>query len=376
MALAAGAGVLALACGCGPRSSSNPSNDILELGWDAYKRLYMTSEGKVVDPSRGDGESTSEGQGYAMLRAAWMRDHKTFYEAFGWTEQHLRRPDGLFSWRWTSAAGGKVADANTASDADQEIALALIIGSHVFNDPQLLGRARQLLRAIRAHERIDIGDGWFPAAGNWAVSRRIVNLSYFVPYAYPYFARVDPDGRWNSVTEQGYELIARALQMPSARLIPDFMAVDATGRPVSLPEGSELSADFSSDAMRIYWRVAVDCQLHHQARACGDRLGAGQLTSMLARDGALFTKYSVGGLPLERVVSSSFYGAALPYLGLHAPAARRALEANQLSTPAVCRLLTEPDHYYDANWVWFGVAAVNGAITAAMPRVSAIPTSE
>jgi cellulose synthase (UDP-forming)/endoglucanase len=191
-----------------------------------------------------------------------------------------------------------------------------------------------------------------------------VNLSYFVPYAYPYFARVDPDGRWNSVTEQGYELIAKARQR--ARLIPDFMAINSAGEIISLPADSGLSADFSSDAMRIYWRVAVDCELHHQPKACADSLGAGQLTSMLARDGVLFTRYALDGSPLERVESYSFYGAALPFLARHAPATQHSLEARQLSAPVVWRLLSEPNRYFDANWVWFGLAAVNGAIAESM----------
>jgi cellulose synthase (UDP-forming)/endoglucanase len=87
---------------------------------------------------------------------------------------------------------------------------------------------------------------------------------------------------------------------------------------------------------------------------------------MLARDGALFTRYTVEGSPLERVESSSFYGAALPYLARHAPATQRELEAHQLSTPVVRRLLTAPNRYFDANWVWFGLAAVNGAIVDGM----------
>jgi endo-1,4-beta-D-glucanase Y len=362
----AGAATLALALGCRPPSPEEASHNTLKMGWAAYKGLYMQS-GRVVDPSRGGGQSTSEGQGYAMLRAAWMRDRKTFSEAFGWAEQHLRRPDGLYSWLWTPAEGGHVSDANTASDADQEIALALIIGSHVFDDPQLLGRAQQLLHAIRANERMDIADGWFPAAGNWAASRRILNLSYFVPYAYPYFARVDSDGRWNGVTEQGYELIAKARQR--TRLIPDFMAVNTAGEIVSLPADSGLSADFSSDAMRIYWRVAVDCELHHQPKACADPLGADQLTSMLVRDGALFTRYALDGSPLERVESYSFYGAALPYLALNAPPTEHALEARQLSARVVWRVLSEPNRYFDANWVWFGLAALNGTVKNSMDFV-------
>lgn len=368
-ALIAGTGSLVMALGCHQPSPADRSRDFLRESWDAYKRIYIRTEGNVVDPDRGGGETTSEGQGYAMLRAAWMHDEQSFVRTFDWTEQHLRRSDGLYSWLWTPAAGGKVADVNTASDADQEIALALVIGSRVFGDHKLLDRGRQLLRAIREHERVDMDGGWFPAAGNWAVAERIVNLSYFVPYAYPYFARADPDGRWDSVTETGYRLIINTLERPSARLIPDFMTVTPKAEPAPLPEGSRLSRDFSSDAMRIYWRVAVDCRLHKRSRACADPLGVRQLTTMLARDGAFFTKYSIEGMPVERVESASFYGAALPFLLLFAPASGDAVRANHLSGPALDSILTAQNRYFDANWMWFGLAAADGLIETATPAV-------
>jgi endo-1,4-beta-D-glucanase Y len=375
-ALIAGAGLLGLlvlALGCRQPSPHNYSRDFLLESWNAYKHIYIRAEGNVVDPDRGGGATTSEGQGYAMLRAAWTRDKQTFLRTFDWTEQHLRRSDGLYSWLWTPAGGGKVADANTASDADQEIAFALVIGSQVFNDTRLLDRARQLLRAIREHERLEIRGAWFPAAGDWAVTGRVVNLSYFVPYAYPYFARVDPDGRWDSVIDTGYNLIINTLEKPSSALIPDFMTVTSDGEPAPLPEQSGLSGDFSSDAMRIYWRVALDCQLHKRTRACADPLGTRQLTRMLARDGRLYTKYSIAGLPLERIESASFYGAALPFLQLDAPAIGRAIRANALSEMAVNSILTARNHYFDANWVWFGLAAADGLIEGATPAVRVFP---
>jgi endo-1,4-beta-D-glucanase Y len=372
-ALAIGAALLMLAAnGCGAPSPSVPARDFLQMAWDTYKRTYIMADGNVIDPARGHGDTTSDGQGYAMLRAAWMRDAATFSRTFQWTEQHLKRPDGLYSWLWTPAGGGKVVDANTAADADQEIAFALVIGSQVFNDRRMLDRARQLLAAIREHERIDVEDGWFPAAGNWAVADRVVNLSYFVPYAYPYFARIDPGGRWDAATDTGYDLILKALQIPSAHLIPDFMTITAKGEAALVPRRTGLSGDFSSDAMRIYWRVAVDCRLHERARACADPLGAGQLTAMLARDGALFTRYSVDGSPLERVQSSSFYGAALPFLLLHAPAAGHAVRASYLSQAALQTVLIDPKQYFDANWVWFGLFAADGLIETATPAVDTI----
>jgi hypothetical protein len=125
---------------------------------------------------------------------------------------------------------------------------------------------------------------------------------------------------------------------------------------VKLPQREPLMFQATLEIMNAASRRVEDpllFSLHHQPKACADPLGAGQLTSMLARDGALFTRYAVDGSPLERVESSSFYGAALPYLALHAPATRRALEAHQLSARVVRRLLTEPNRYFDANWVWW-----------------------
>jgi endo-1,4-beta-D-glucanase Y len=372
LALFSSAGLVTLTMACGQLSTTDPSHDFLQRGWDAYKRTYIRAEGNVVDPDRNGGTTTSEGQGYAMLRAVWMRDEEAFDRAFRWAEQHLKRPDGLYSWLWTPAAGGTILDVNTAADADQEIAFALILGSQVFEDPRMLARARQILVAIRIHERVDVEAGWFPAAGNWAVSRRIVNLSYFIPYAYPYFARVDPEGRWDTVTESGYDLITKALRMDAAWLIPDFMSVTPDGSPDALPQYAELNSDFSSDAMRIYWRVAVDCRLHSRARACADPLGVGHLTAMLARDGALFTRYRVDGTPTERVESSSFYGAALPFLLLHAPAAGHAVRKNKLSRPTLDLIMSGRSRYFDANWVWFGLAAADGLIDTATPPLASI----
>ena len=361
-----GSAALLTSIACSQLSPIDSSRDFLRHGWDAYKRIYIRAEGNVVDPDR-NGGTTSEGQGYAMLRAAWMRDEEAFDRTHRWAEQHLRRADGLYSWLWTPAAGGKIVDANTAADADQEIAFALILGSRVFQDPRMLTRAREILVAIRTYERVDVGHRWFPAAGNWAVSRRIVNLSYFIPYAYPYFARIDPDGRWDTVTESGYDLIAKASGMGAARLIPDFMSVTPGGDVDVLPQGTGLSSDFSSDAMRIYWRVAVDCRLHGRARACADPLGVGHLTAMLARDGALFTRYALDGSPRERVESFSFYGAALPFLLRHAPADGHAVRRNHLSKPKLDVIVTGRSRYFDANWVWFGLAAADGLIETVTP---------
>ena len=200
----------------------------------------------------------------------------------------------------------------------------------------------------------------------------MINLWYFVPYAYPYFDRVDPGAGWDRVTDTGYDLLAAAMRQPAVRLLPDFTRLDADGAIAALPKGSPLSADFSSDGMRIFWRIAIDCRMHRHVRACAEPLRAAHLTDLMARDGALFTRYTASGVPLERTPSYSFYAAVLPYLDLYAPAAARAVDATRLTPEALDFVMRSGDRYYDANWVWFGLAARSGFIVQRTPPVSAL----
>ncbi|HEV7730850.1 MAG TPA: glycosyl hydrolase family 8 [Candidatus Binatia bacterium] len=352
--------LLVLLAGCARQADETPMA-FLGTAWRDYVPVYVMPDGYVLDRTRGpDGEVVSEAQGYALLRAAWMRDADTFDRVLTWTERTLRRPDGLYSWRWSPANGGTMLDSNTATDADQEIALALIMGAAVFDRPWLVARAAELLRAVRAHESIVVGDGWFPAAGNWAVDERIVNLSYFLPYAYDAFARIDPEGRWDQALTTGYALLAAVMAPQGVAFPPDFMTVDAAGAPGPLPAGSKLSAAFSFDAVRLYARVAMDCRVSGRAAACADTLHAAAVARRLDRDGRIVTKYSVDGTPESDVESLSFYGCLLPAFERHAPEAARQLLAGRLSQDALRPILRAPDRYYDLNWVWFGLAVSQG----------------
>jgi endo-1,4-beta-D-glucanase Y len=363
-ALAALAGLCACAGG-GGRGTERP---LLEVSWDAYRDLYIHPSGYVLDETRGGGETISEGQSYALLRAGWMGDRETFARVFAWTEEHLRRPDGLYAWRWSAAEGGRVLDWNTASDGDQDIAFALIIAAYAFDEPAYLDRARELVRAIRTHEAIHFSGGWYPAAGNWAVEERIVNLSYFAPYAYPYFDRLDPEGNWMGALRGGYLLLARALSR--GPLIPDFMTVDAEGHVGPLPPGSQHTGDYAYDALRIHWRVAVDCQLHHRPEACKeDPSGLGFLAERLANGEAVVSRYSTKGEPLTEQVSLSSYGALLPGLRQYHPRLAEDVRGSILSRQALEPVFKRRDRYYDLNWVWFGIAADGDVIRDGTPSL-------
>src|ERR1700692_604604 len=96
---------------------------VLQQAWAGYTKTFIEPDGRVIDPTRG-GVTTSAGQGYALLRAAWMGDRQVFDTAWSWTAANLTTPsDGLFACLWS---GGHLADSNSASDADSDIALALL----------------------------------------------------------------------------------------------------------------------------------------------------------------------------------------------------------------------------------------------------------
>jgi endo-1,4-beta-D-glucanase Y len=355
-----------------PRPAATGGTSLIESSWDAYKDRYLHATGYVLDRTRGDGEVTSEGQSYALLRAAWMDDRAVFARVFDWTERALSRPDGLYAWRWSPRNGGRVLDANTATDADEDIAFALVIAAARFGDRRYQERAARVVRAIRTVTGIEMAGGWFPAAGNWAVRERIVNLSYFTPYAYPYFARLDPEGRWTNVIDAGYTLLARATA-GARRLPPDFMTLGPAGDIAALPAPSTLSRRFSFDAARIPWRVELDCRLHRRPRACDAAGGVPYLLELLDGPRArIVNAYDTDGTARSNQESPSFYAALLPALGRARPHVAARLRQSQLADTALARLARREDRYYDANWVWFGVALADGWI---VPRTPPSPGS-
>ena len=338
----------------------------LDALWASYRDKYVLPTGEVVDPRR-QGQVTSEAQSYALVRAVWMRDDATFGRVLAWTEAHLRRPDGLHAWLWDPATA-RVLDANSATDADIDIAYALAIASVVFDRPAYATQARDLVRAIRARASVTMSAGWVPSAGNWAGDERVINLSYFSPYAVPWFERLDPEGGWGASRTLGYGLVQQALDAGPLAVPADFNALGLDGVLRPLPEGHALSRIFSYDAIRISWRLEMACRLAGDTQAC--RLSQAlveRLWALARRDGRLATQYTVDGAARNAEESTSVYAALLPAFARVAPEVARDWRATHLGAEALDALMRATNRYYDANWAWFGLAAADGILEARTP---------
>ena len=158
--------------------------------WDNYKKIYWESEsGRTLDKQQND-ITTSEGQSYTMLRAVWQSDQSTFDTAWKWTKEHLQRQDKLFAWKWgknpdgtygiLSDQGGQ----NTASDADSDIALALLMAASRWQQRDYLDEARAIIPAIWEQEVITAADKPYLASNSLEKASKeeaIINVSYFSP---------------------------------------------------------------------------------------------------------------------------------------------------------------------------------------------------
>jgi endo-1,4-beta-D-glucanase Y len=343
---------------------------VLQQGWAGYKQAFVSSGGRVSDPTRG-GITTSEGQSYALLRAVWMDDRSTFDAVWHWTIANLQvRGDGLFASLWGS---GAVQDHNTATDADSDVALALLFASRRFGDGSYHSAAMTVLAGMWQHDVTSIKGMNVLTAGNWAAVPQspgpVINPSYFAPYAYRVFAREDTGHPWSTLIDSSYTLLDRCTAAtldgtPSAGLPPNWCAISrASGQIVSFPQISGAD-NYGYDAFRVMWRVALDALWNNEPRArdylnrndfLRKRWSAAQmLDPVYAHDGTVVSGYD----------DPTIYGGDIGNFVVADPAAAAQIEQRLLASfhPGAPAYFGQSSNYFEQNWVWFGIALSGGAL--------------
>ena len=237
--------LLGLIAACGEDPSTVELTQVLRASWQSYVQHYISPEGRVVIPER-EGETISEAQAYALLRAVWAGDENTFAKVYRWTYQHLSRVqtsgDSLLSWRWGRQPDGslKVLDANTASDGDLDYALALMLAARRGwrappGQPDYLSEAREVAAAILAKEVVVLPDGTLLLTpGNWhdPAPPYLFNPSYCSPAAYGLFSQLFQE----KIVEQPPPAVRR--QAGGTGVPPVRRRLNAHGRSQS-PAGDE-----------------------------------------------------------------------------------------------------------------------------------------
>lgn len=325
--------------------------------WTAYKTVYVSADGRVID-YRADATTTSEGQAYALVRALWMNDRPAFDLVLHWTVDNLQGGDAgrLPAWKWGKGDDGTwgVRDPQPAADADQLYAWALLGASKRWKEPRYAAMADALIRRVWEDEVSEVAGHLVLLPGPWArgqVPTRL-NPSYFLPFVWRDFARVDPVHPWMRLLDDGYAVLAECrspLGLPK-----DWCYLDADG--VVVPPEDATQDNFAFEAFRTGWTLAAEVKWHHERRA---RALLAPYVSLLSRPAqpvripGVIQPDGSGAVDWEY---PGMYGALLPAWGIRRPAAARRAWTEKLAPLRAEHGWGDPNDYYGQNWIWFGLA--------------------
>jgi len=323
--------------------------------WQQFTRHFVAPDGRVIDASVPQMQSTSEGQSYGMFFALVANDRPAFDRIWKWSIANLMEGDAasrLPAWQWGKGPDGSwgVLDPNAASDADLWIAYALLEAARLWRAPQYAQEAKTLLDRVRSEEVANlpgVGAMLLPGPAGFALENQVwrLNPSYLPLPVLRGLANGDKLGPWNELADN----TARMLEQISPRgLVADWVGYQALssngGHYVIDPVKGDLG---SYDAIRVYLWAGMT----HPA----DPLAAGVMHSVRG----LLPITTAMGAPPESVSTTTgivkgrgnfgFSAALLPYLqagGQQALAEKLAQQVrDQLAQDAVAQPAQPPSYY-------------------------------
>jgi len=202
-----------------------------------------------------DGSKTvSEGIAYGMLMMVYFSTTATSYQTqfdklWKYYNKWKNPTTGLMSWKIEGFSRVDPSDAtysNSASDAEFDTGVALVMAYYQFGDEKYLNDAKALIATIRQQE-ISPNNLHKPGA-EWDEER---NPSYISPAAFEIFKQIEglstAKDKWTSVLSANYKLLTDN-QNKMNGLFSDWCKDDGTP--------SSKGTTYSYDAARVPWRLA------------------------------------------------------------------------------------------------------------------------
>jgi endoglucanase len=230
----------------------------------AFLERYEASTGRVVRKDQG-GDTVSEGQGYAMLLSVAIGARHQFAAAWSWERTHLQLPDGLFAYHWS---GGKVVNAEPATDADLDTAWALVLAGQRFDNSQYLAQGLRVASAVLSNETTVVAGALQLVAGPWGRSTpAVADPSYFSLEAMEALEQSSGDPRWSELATDSTALVASLTG--SGRMLPaNWVDLEPAGSARAIGDPSTTSAPaYGLDAQRVPVWFAAGCAQSERAVA-------------------------------------------------------------------------------------------------------------
>lgn len=214
----------------------------------------------------------SEGLGYGLLSSLYFDDYNTFNDLVMLGE---RMWNSMY-YNWHFDEEGNLMDAGGATDAEEDIALALIFAYRKMTRkewPSLQSefyrtRAQKILDNMWSFSMLS-ENGYICPGSNWGCDS-LINFSYFAPAWYKIFLQFDsnPNHDWNFIIDQNYNLLENTIGYQKG-LVPDW--TNTKGGFVEIGSlGYNAYGDgryFFKDAIRMLFRIGADFLWFNDTRA-------------------------------------------------------------------------------------------------------------
>jgi len=295
-----------------------PAARVIWSSQTGYYKNYCIDKNTTVSNMKSRVCTVSEGIGYGMLLAYFNGDDDAFVRLWNYTrayrEYSVRR---LMPWITESFYWEEV-DPSSATDADEDIATALILMYFKTGNALYLQDALSFVNAIwdlevnQSNLLIYSGDD-----DTWKKPSPVYNLSYFSPVALRLFAMVDVAHNWTGVLDAMYAYMQK-VQDAGTGVFPDWSNDAGAAAKPSNGSADNTYWQFNKESVRIPWRLAWDYYWYQDPRAAAILSKLNTFISTKANgnpdDMALAVNYS-WNLSVGRdyadntVVPSQWYGA-------------------------------------------------------------------
>lgn len=339
----------------------------LNQSWKYYKNKYIQYDGRVIDNSTMNSQTTSEGQSYAMMRSVILGDKTTFEKTSKWSINNLQRSDKLFSWDWGKNTDGsygilsEVGGTNSATDADEDIAASFIAAYYKWNQLAYLNTAKSIVHSIYSNDSTTLNNKRYIVGGNWAndssQDAKIViftDPSYLKISDYRLFYKIDPSDNWGQIINTSYQILNTCTfnNFNKLNIPPDWCIINKSNFTV-ITDYSNTPPQYSYDAFRVMYNIALDYKQYKDTRDIKYLTYSSSYLNAQYKNKTSQETYNVtngsftytGSLAIPVGMISNFY-----YTNIKAA---KDLYNNKLLPYFNKNTGQFGNNYYDSNWVWF-----------------------
>ncbi|MEN3014352.1 MAG: glycosyl hydrolase family 8 [Endomicrobiia bacterium] len=277
----------------------------------AWKSNYLTKSGapkgtyRIQRGSANNFDTVSEGIGYGMLILVVTDNHintnRCYFDGLYRYYQCYLDQNGLMNWQIDK--DGNIIGYNAATDADEDVALALIFAHYQWGSDGAINYLEEAKKIISKIMKYQVEKpSYILRPGDSFGGSDITNPSYFAFSWWRIFKEISKDENWQKVIDSCYSILEKAAHSQTG-LIPDWC--NAEGKSV---EG--YGYNYYYDACRIPWRVGIDYIWYGEERAysINNKILNWLVTSTEGNVDRIVSGYQINGTPLVNYSNAAFIG--------------------------------------------------------------------